>query len=144
MLKQQIQGDVVVALKAKDSKKTNILRGIISQVKNIEIDKKAELTDEEVVAVIKKQVKVLLEAKEMFENGGRADLAVENEEEINMLKVYLPAEVSDANLEEKVKAVLLKNDANTNIGQVIGICIKELKGMGDASKIAELVKKLRS
>ena len=80
----------------------------------------------------------------MFENGGRADLAVENEEEINMLKVYLPAEVSDANLEEKVKAVLLKNDANTNIGQVIGICIKELKGMGDASKIAELVKKLRS
>ena len=46
MLKQQIQGDVVVALKAKDSKKTNILRGIISQVKNIEIDKKAEQTDE--------------------------------------------------------------------------------------------------
>lgn len=144
MLKQQIQEQIISALKTKDSRKANILRGVISQVKNMEIDKKSDLTDEEIITVIKKQIKTLVEAKDMFEKGGRMDLVLANEEEINMLKEYVPAEISEVDLEEKVKAVLARNESNANIGQVIGICIKELKGIGEASKIAEMVKKLRS
>lgn len=144
MLKQNLQNEVVVALKAQENKKVNTLRGVIAIVKNAEIDKKSDLTDVEVQAIIKKQVKNLTEAKGMFEKGGRADLVAENEIEINLLNGYLPAEVSVEDIEPKIIDILAKNEGNTNIGQLIGICVRELKNIAEPSHIAEMVKKLKS
>ncbi len=142
MLRDTIQQDMHAALKAKETKKLNVLRGVLSQVKNVEIDKHADLTDEEVVGVIRKQIKIINESIEMFTKGGRADLVDENKQELSILSAYLPAEMSEEDLEKKVQEVLDKNKDNPNRGILIGIVIRELKGLADSGRIAVLVNKL--
>ena len=134
---------MVTALKAKEEKKLMVLRGLIAQIKNVEIDKHAPLSDEEVVAVVRKQIKTTSEAKAMFEKGGRADLVSENEAELKVLSAYVPAQMSDAALEKKVEAMVEAHAEITNIGQLIGLAVRELKGVAESSRIAELVKKLK-
>ena len=135
---------MVTALKAKEEKKLMVLRGLIAQIKNVEIDKHAPLSDEEVVAVVRKQIKTTSEAKAMFEKGGRADLVSENEAELKILSAYVPAQMSDSELGKKVQAVVEAHAEVTNIGQLIGLAVRELKGVAESSRIAELVKKYKA
>ena len=144
MIQQQLQQDMVTALKAKEEKKLMVLRGLIAQIKNVEIDKHAPLSDEEVVAVVRKQIKTTSEAKAMFEKGGRADLVSENEAELKILSAYVPAQMSDSELGKKVQAVVEAHAEVTNIGQLIGLAVRELKGVAESSRIAELVKKYKA
>lgn len=101
MLRQKIQENLIRALKEKDEKTLSILRFLMAQIKNKEIDKKQLLTDEEIVAILKKQVKELSEAKTLFQKGGRADLVSQNEEQIKILSAYLPQEISDEELKQE-------------------------------------------
>ncbi len=135
---------MIAALKAKETKKLSVYRNLLAQIKNLEIDKKEQLTDGEIVALIKKQIKNLEEANALFAKGGRNDLVSENQTEISLLKQYLPAEISEGELTEKVRTIVNQNAQETNIGKLIGICIKELKGIADTSRIASTVKKLKS
>lgn len=144
MLRQKLQDDMIAALKAKEEKKLSVLRGLISQIKNVEIDKHADLTDEEVVSVIKKQLKGIAEAKALFEKGGRSDLAAENDVEAKILMAYAPTEMSDEELLQKVQASVAAHAEITNIGQLIGITVRELKGVAESGRIAEIVKKLKA
>ena len=134
---------MIAALKAREEKKLMVLRGLIAQIKNVEIDKHAPLSDEEVVAVVRKQIKTTSEAKAMFEKGGRMDLVSENDAELKILSAYVPAQMSDAALEKKVEAMVEAHAEITNIGQLIGLAVRELKGVAESSRIAELVKKLK-
>ena len=131
-------------MKAGETKKLTILRSLISQIKNAEIDKHADLSDEEVVVVIRKQIKSINEAILLFEKGGRKDLVIENETEIKILSVYVPAEMPDEDLLKKVRNVVEAHPEITNIGQLIGLTVRELKGVAESSRIAELVKKLKA
>jgi uncharacterized protein YqeY len=142
MLRQKVTEDMIVALKAKDTKRLNVVRTLLSQIKNVEIDKKAELNDEEVVSVIRKQVKALNDSVAMFEKGGRMDLAAENKAEIELLSGYLPAEMADGELEAKVKAVMEAHKEVSNPGQLTGMVVRELKGVAESSRVAAMVKKL--
>lgn len=134
---------MIAAMKGKEEKKLMVLRTLIANIKNVEIDKHADLTDEEIVAVIRKQLKSIIEAKLMFEKGGRADLVAENEAEAGILSAYVPAEMSEDELLSKVKAVVDAHPEVANIGQLIGLTVRELKGVAESSRIAELVKKLK-
>ena len=132
---------MITALKAKESKKVTILRSLISQIKNAEIDKHRELTDEEVVAVIRKQLKSINDAKLMFEKGGRTDLVEENEYEMKVLSSYVPAEMPEDELLSRIKTVIEAHPEVTNMGQKIGLVVRELKGVAESSRIAGLVNK---
>src|SRR3989339_598129 len=142
MLNQQIKDELDQALKQQDKTKLSVLRNLWAEIKNKEIDLRKKLTDDEILLIIKKQVKAGNEAKEMFAHGGRNDLVSQNEAEIKILSQYLPAEVSEDELKTKVGAVIAEHPEITNRGQLIGFCIGKLKGLADSSRIAKLVGEL--
>lgn len=143
MLKEKLQQDQIQALKSGDKEKLSILRYLIAQIKNKEIEKQTELNDTEVVEVIRKQVKELNEAKEAAQKANRQDLVTENQKQINIVSSYLPEELTDEELKKEVQKIIAENQeiSKKNPKAIIGICIKLLKSKADPSRI---LKTLRS
>lgn len=141
MLTQKIQQDQIVAMKAKDSVKTQTLRFILAQIKNKEVDKQSALTDEETIDVLRKFVRELQESITAFEKGNRTDLAEESKVQLQIVQAYLPPEISDADLEKEIKMLVEKNKAmyEKNPKSIIGICIRELKNKADSSRILKII-----
>ncbi|KKP59282.1 MAG: hypothetical protein UR54_C0029G0003 [Candidatus Roizmanbacteria bacterium GW2011_GWA2_34_18] len=141
MLRQKLQDDQVIALKSGDKTKLEILRFILAQIKNKEIDKNppagGELNDEETLVVIKKVTKELKESIEAFEKGGRKDLSDDSKKQLEIVSVYLPAEISDEQLKGEVQKIIKENQAifNNNPKAIIGICMKQLKSKVDPGRI---------
>jgi uncharacterized protein YqeY len=144
MLYQQLQAEQITALKSKDTLKLQTIRGIIALIKNKEIEKKEPLTDEEVLGVIKKTKKEILESIESFTKGGRADLTLESQKQLEIVNTYLPAEMSDEELDMAVQALKAANqDAIAkNPKAIIGICMKELKSKADSARILAAIQKV--
>ena len=148
MLRQKLQVDQITALKAGDKTKLNVLRFILAQIKNKEIDKNppagGELNDEEVLVVLRKVIKEIKESVEAFEKGGRKDLLEDNKKQLEIASVYLPAEISDDELRLEIEKVIKENQAtfdnNLPAGRqaksaIIGICMKSLKSKADPGRI---------
>lgn len=123
---QTIQNDVIKALKNGDTHRLGVLRFIVSQAKYKQIELQRELTDEDMVAVIRKQVKELAESATQFRAGAREDLAKDNDAQEKILREYLPQEISDTELDGLVRAYIKDNqsqfDANPKVltGKVVG------------------------
>ena len=144
MLYEQLQAEQITALKSKDTLKLQTIRGIIAQIKNKEIEKKAPLNDDEVLTVIKKTKKELLESIESFSKGGRADLTEESQKQLDIVNTYLPPEMSDEELQITVKALVASNQGAIakNPKAIIGICMKELKNKAESSRILAALQKV--
>lgn len=141
MLRQKLQEDQIIALKNKDSEKLSVLRFIISRIKNKEIDKKSELTDEETLDVLKKAAKELKESIESFEKGGRNDLVEDSKKQLNIVSQYLPAELSDDQLKKEIEKIISENRAlyDQNPKAIIGVCMKLLKSKADSGRIMKIL-----
>lgn len=141
MLRQKLQGDQITALKTGDKTKLGVLRFILAQIKNKEIDKNppagGELSDDETLVVIKKVTKELKESIDAFEKGGRKDLSDDSKKQLEIASAYLPAEISDEKLKGEVKNVIKENQSvfDNNQKAIIGICMKQLKSKADPSRI---------
>ena len=98
-LLEQIKADIVTAMKGQDKEKLSVLRMLKSSLQTEEINKKKELTDDEVIAVIKKQVKLRKDAVNEYADCGKADYIATLESEIEILSVYLPEEMSVEEIE---------------------------------------------
>jgi len=142
MLRQQIQADILRFAKERKQQEVEVLRSIFSVIKNQEIELKRELNDEEVIKILKKYAKDLKEANALFEAGGRDDLIEQNNREIEIVAVYLPAELSDEEIEKTVRTVLEKSPEEKNIGRLIGLSMKELSGRADGTRVAGIVRKI--
>lgn len=141
-LRDKIQSDIVQALKAGESRKLEVLRFLISQVKDEEINKgRKELTDEEVIRVVNGQIKKLEEGIEMFKKGNREELVKKNEEEVEMLKKYLPAQLSNEELEKEIDELVKTNPNLPHPGALIGMAVKKLAGKADSKRVSQLVMK---
>lgn len=142
MLKTQIQQDQITALKSRDTATLGVLRYIVAQIKYKEIEKKEDLSDEEVISVLKKQVKELKEANEGFEKGGRTDLIEENNRQIAVISRYLPAEMSDEDLQKEIDTLIeeKKDLIAQNPKVIIGICMGQLKSKADPSRISAILR----
>ena len=143
MLKKQILEDLKTAMKVGDTAKRDTLRMLDSMVKNVEIEKQKRetgLTDEEVLEVIGKAVKQRRDASAQYLAGGRADLVEKENQEIEILMAYMPAQLDEAVVRETVKAVIAQTGATgmADIGKVMGQAMGKLKGQADGN----LVKKL--
>lgn len=143
-LREQIQQDQKEAMKARDEMKTSSLRMLWAAVKNAEIEKKEELTNEEIQAIITRQVKQLKDALKDFTAGGRMDLAGQNEKEISLLSSYLPEQMSDEDLKKIVQSTIEKVSASSpaDIGKVMGAVMQEVKGQADGNRVREVVSSL--
>jgi len=145
MLRQKLQDDQIIALKSGDKTKLEILRFILAQIKNKEIDKNppvgGELNDEETLVVIKKVTKELKESIEAFEKGGRKDLSDDSKKQLEIISVYLPAEISDEELHGEIEKVIKENQAvfDKNKKSIIGICMKQLKSKADPGRIMKVL-----
>ncbi len=137
MLRQKLQDDQLTALKAGEKTKLGVLRFILAQIKNKEIDKKSELTDEETLSVLRKVIKELKESVEAFEKGGRIELAADNKKQLEIASAYLPAEISDEQLQVEIEKVIKDNQAvfDNNQKAIIGICMKQLKSKANPGRI---------
>lgn len=141
MLKQKLQQEQINALKAKESVKVNILRYILSKIKNKEIEKKEELTDEEIIIIIKKIVKELKESIEAFKKGKREDLVKESEKQLEIASLYLPKELSDEQIKEEIEKIIAQNKDlyDKNPKAIIGICMKNLRSKADSERIMKIL-----
>jgi hypothetical protein len=139
----KLSEDMKAAMKGKETKTLEVLRMVISSIRNKAIELNKELEDAEVIAVIKSDAKKIKDAMETFAQNARQDLADEAKREITILEKYLPEQMPDAELEAKVKAKIeeLGAKASSEVGKVVGALAKELKGLVDGSRIKEKVEK---
>ena len=138
----KIAADMKDAMRAKDAIRLSTLRLLKSAVEYHKIEKKQEqLTDAEVTAVIKKQIKQRQDSIEGFEKGGRADLVEKEKAELAVLKAYLPEELSQAQVEEVVKATIAELGAatKTDMGKVMKAVQAKLAGRADNRLVSQIV-----
>ncbi len=126
------------AMKAKDAQMLSVVRLVFAAIRNSEIDKGRELTDEEVLAVVRSQNKQLTDALKDFESGARQDLVEKTKSEIEILKKFLPPELGDEEIKVRIKQILSSNPTG-NVGQLMGVVMKELKGCADGNRVRALV-----
>ncbi|MFA4831037.1 MAG: GatB/YqeY domain-containing protein [Patescibacteria group bacterium] len=132
------------AMKSGKKEDLSTLRMVISAIKNLEIEKRRELSDEDVQNVIITQVKQLRDSLSDFERGGRDDLVKRAQAELTLLSAYLPAQLGEGDLISRVKELLnsLGNKEKINMGQAMGAVMKELKGKADGKRIKEAVEQI--
>lgn len=139
---EQLRADVVAALKAHDSVTTLALRTADAAIQRAAMDQNKPIDDALVVATLRKAVKTLAEAKADFEKGGRAELAAANANEIKLLEKYLPAGLSDAQLDAILVEVIAATGATTrkDMGKVMGALKKHPQaGLIDFGAISKLI-----
>jgi len=129
----KLQSDLNASRKAQDKPATLLLGTIISDVKNREIEVKRDLTDDDVVDVIRKGIKKRRESVELYEKGGRNELAEKERAEIALFERYLPAQADTTEIRNAVKAAIAAG-AN-NVGAVMGKVMPQFKGKAEGSVI---------
>ena len=133
-----LQTALATSRKAQDKPQTLLLSTIISDAKNRKIELMRDLTDDDVVDVIRKGIKRRKESVEMFEKGGREELAAKERAEAAALEKFLPAQVSPDELRAAVKAAIA--GGASNIGAVMGKVMPQFKGRADGSAINAIAK----
>jgi len=143
-LRETVNNDVKSAMKAKETKKRDALRLLMSAFKQIEVDERKELSDDDVIKIIQQQVKRRNDAATQYRDAGRDDLLQIELDEIGFYEVYLPAQMSDEELTSSLKTIIEKVGASTmkDMGKVMGMASKELAGKADGKRINECVKVL--
>lgn len=129
----RLQADLNAARKAQDKPRILVLGTILADAKNRRIELRRDLTDEEVVDVLRKGIKRRRESVEMYQKASRADLVDKENAEIAVLDQYLPAQVSGDEIRTAVKAAIA--GGATNIGAVMSKVMPQFKGRADGSTI---------
>ncbi len=140
-IQTKIETDLTEALKEKKEFDCSVLRMVKSAFHNKEIEKKSELKDEDIIEILRHEIKSRKDSVIDYEKGGRKDLAEKEEKEIALIKKYLPAELS----EEEIKKVVLEaikqlGAGPKDFGKVMGQAMGKLKGQADGNMVSKIVK----
>lgn len=140
-LSDQIEQDYRQAFKAHHHVKVDLLRMVKAALKNHEIDVRHPLSDDEIIAVMTKEAKRRREAIAMYQQGNRPDLVAKENAELQELMLYLPTEMSDAEVEQVVKAVVTElKPSPKDFGRVMSAVMAKVKGQADGTRVAAIVK----
>ena len=139
---EKVTKDLTEAMKNKDAFRLSVLRMLKSALKNEEINKKSPLTDDDVLAIIKKQVKTRKDSMNEYASYNRMDLADSLQKEIDILNAYLPEELSDEELEKVITETIAKLNADSvkQMGLVIKTISSEYGARCDMAKVSKIVK----
>lgn len=145
-IKEQLMADMKAAMKAKDEGKLalNTIRMARAHIRQAEIDNgHADFNDDQVLAVLRKEVKQRKETLSEIESSGREDLVEQTKAEIDVLEKYLPAEMTPEAVEAAVKEIVDAMDpGQKNMGSVMKAVMAKLKGQADGKLINQIVRKL--
>jgi uncharacterized protein YqeY len=141
-LRTDIEQRYIEAMKAKDADKVSTYRMLRAAIKNAEIDKQAELNDDQAVEVIGKEVKKLRDALADFEKAGRPELAEKTKAELALMTGFLPEQLSESDVQKAVadKAAALGLSGEAAYGRLMGEVMKDLKGKADGGTVGKAVK----
>ena len=144
MIHENIKNQIKDAMRAKDSIRLEVLRGLQALFSNELISKGVNdtlLKDDDVLALIKRSVKQRKDSIEQFEKGGRNDLAKKEKAELKILEEFLPISISKDEIKKIVKEKIKKDGAidKAKSGQFIGMLMKELKGKADGADVKSVV-----
>ena len=140
-MNEKIASDLVAAMKAQDKFKLSVLRMLKSALQLEKINKKSDLTDNEVIAVIKKQIKMRQDSIQEFTKFQKLEEVKKLEEEIACLKVYLPEKLSIEEIEEKINEAFLK--VNPTSMKDMGQIMKVLASIAPVADMTEVSKKVK-
>lgn len=134
----RLQSDLTAARRSQDKAQLLLLGTIIADVRNREIELKREVNDDDVIEVLRRGIKKRRESIEMYDKGGRADLAGVERAEVEALGTYLPAAVGDEEIRKAVTAAIEGGAAN--VGAVMGKVMGQFKGRADGATINAIVR----
>ena len=142
-LKEKLQEDLKSSMKNKDTIRKSVITLVRAAIKQIEVDQRVELDDVAVMDIISKQLKQRNDSLAEFEKAGREDLIEETKSEIQVLKEYLPQQLSEEELEKIVIETIAEVGATSmrDMGKIMAIIKPKTAGRADGRKINELVKK---
>ncbi len=146
MLKKEILSDLKIAMKARDIKTRDTLRALDSMIKNeeIKLGKREEgINDAEIVKLIKKSIKQRKDSIKQFIDGGRPELAKNEEEEVAVLQKYMPSQMSKEEIEEIVQKIISQTgfSKKSDMGKAMGMVMKEIGDNADGNLVREAVNK---
>ena len=141
-INEQLMADLKAAMKNKDEIAKNTVSLARAAIKQYEVDNREELSDEGIIAVLSKQVKMRKDALADFEKAGRTDLVESYKAEIEILNKYLPEQLSDDKIMEVVKATAAElgiEGGKQNMGKLMGPVMAKVKGQADGNAVKKVV-----
>jgi uncharacterized protein YqeY len=141
-LKEKITEDMKNAMRAKEAARLATIRLLTSAIKQKEVDERIEVNDEQVLSIIEKMIKQRKDSITQFEAGGRQDLADIEKSELAILSTYMPAALSDAEVQAEVQAAVVASGAAgpQDMGKVMAILKPKLAGRADMTAVSAIVK----
>lgn len=143
-LKEQLKSDLKDAMRAKDILKRDCIRAVNTMIKQIEVDERKDLNDEDVIKLIQRGIKQREEAANQYKEASRDDLAQIEMDQVEVFRTYLPKQLTDEELELGMKDIISEVGAATlkDMGKVMGAASKKFAGVADGKRINEMVKKI--
>ena len=143
-LKEQLKSDLKEAMRAKAINRRDSIRSINTMIKQIEVDERIELTNEDIVKLIQKGIKQREEAIIQYKQASRDDLVEKEQSQIDIFSLYLPKQLTDNELESIIQNII--NDVNAtsmkDMGKIMGPAKNKIGGSADGKRINSMVKKL--
>ena len=141
-LKERITEDMKAAMRASEKERLLTIRMVQAAIKQREVDERVVLDDAQVIAVLEKMVKQRRESIVAFEQGGRADLAEKEKAEIALLQVYLPTQLSAAEVDALIKEAIATSSATSmkDMGKVMGAVKAKAAGRADMGAVSASIK----
>lgn len=145
-IKNRLQEETKEAMKSGDKQKRDALRVLSSLLKQVEVDERKELSDEEVIVILKKAYKQREEAAKQYKEANRQDLLDKEEFEMQLILSYLPKQLDDEELKIALKEIIysLKAENLKDLGKVMGVATKQLGALANGSRISAMAKDLLS
>lgn len=145
-LKERLTEDMKQAMRDKEAGKLrlSVIRMVRANIKNVEIDRKQELSDDEVLDVLAKEVKMRRDSVEEFKKGSRPDLVENLEREIEILMDYLPKQLSEAEVRALVESAVAQTEATSpkEMGKVMAVLMPKVKGRADGKMVNTIVREM--
>lgn len=141
-LKERITEDMKAAMRASEKERLSTIRMVQAAIKQREVDERITLDDAQVIAVLEKMVKQRKESIAQFELGGRPDLAAKERAEIDLLQAYLPAQLSEAEVDALISEAMAATGATSvkDMGKVMGVVKAKAAGRTDMAVVSARIK----
>ena len=141
-LKERLTEDMKTAMRAGEKDRLGVVRMILAGIKQREVDERIALDDTQVLSVLEKMAKQRKESITQFESGGRADLVAKENAELTLIQSYLPAQMSDAELDAMIAEAIAATGATTvkDMGKVMGIVKTKAAGRADMGAVGARIK----
>ena len=141
-LKQRITEAMKAAMRARDKARLGAVRLALAEIKKVEVDERISLDDSRITSILDKMVKQRRESIKQFETAGRTDLVAQEQQEINVIKEFLPEALSEEELDTIIKDALEKSGASSmqDMGNLMGLVKPQVVGRADMSAVSQKIK----